>query len=71
MRILGIILVVVGILMIIFTKVDFTTSEKVIDAGPIEVNKQEHHSVDWPAYAGIGFIVLGGIIAYSAGKNRK
>lgn len=70
MRTLGIILVIVGILMIIFTRVDFTTKEKVIDAGPIEVNKEEHHSVDWPTYAGVGFLVIGGIIAYTGGRKR-
>jgi uncharacterized membrane protein YdcZ (DUF606 family) len=70
MRILGIILVVVGILMIIFTRVNFTTEKKVIDAGPIEVNKEEHHTVDWPTYAGVGIIVIGGLVVYSARKRN-
>lgn len=70
MRVLGIILLVVGILMIIFTRVNFTTEKKVIDAGPIEVNKEEHHSVDWPTYAGVGIIIIGGLVVYSARKRN-
>lgn len=70
MRVIGIILLVVGILMIIFTRVNFTTEKKVIDAGPIEVNKEEHHSVDWPTYAGVGIIIIGGLAVYSARKRN-
>lgn len=70
MRVIGIILLVVGILMIIFTRVNFTTEKKVIDAGPVEVNKEEHHSVDWPTYAGVGVIIIGGLVVYSTRKRN-
>jgi hypothetical protein len=52
MRILGIILIVAGILMFIFRGFSFTEKKKVIDLGPVEVNKEEKHNVGWPIYAG-------------------
>ena len=40
MKILGIVLIVLGILMFIFGNVTFTRKEKVVDAGPVEINKK-------------------------------
>ena len=64
MKIIGIILIVAGILMFIFRGVNFTTEKKVVDVGPIEINKKENKKVTWPMYAagiaviaGIGFVV--------------
>lgn len=70
MKVFGIVLLVAGILMIIFTSVNFTTKEKVIDAGPIEINKKENHSVAWPTYAGIGVAVLGAVVLIGAGRKK-
>ncbi|MBC8045206.1 MAG: hypothetical protein H7Y00_00265 [Fimbriimonadaceae bacterium] len=69
MKAFGVILIAVGILMLIFTRVNFTTKDKVIDAGPIEINKEEKHSIDWPTYAGIGIAVIGAFVLI--GANRK
>lgn len=61
MKILGIILVVVGIVMLFSSSVSFTTKEKVIDAGPIEVSADKERKIDWPQYAG-GIVASAGII---------
>lgn len=64
----GIILIVVGLLMILFTGINFKTKEKVIDAGPIEINKEKSHRVNWPPVAGT-VLVVGGILVLLT--NRK
>ncbi|TKK70913.1 hypothetical protein FC093_04250 [Ilyomonas limi] len=69
MRILGIILIVVGVLMLIFTNISFTKEEKVVDVGPLEVNKKEKHTIDWPNYAG-AIAVIGGIALVVLDKRR-
>ena len=48
MRIAGIILIVAGILMFIFNGINFTTEKKVVDLGPVEINKKEKKSVGLP-----------------------
>jgi len=70
MKILGIVLIVVGILMFVFGNVTFTRKEKVVDAGPVEINKKEKHTVAWPNYAG-GVIVAAGVIILVAGGKRR
>lgn len=70
MKGLGIALLVIGLLMLIFTTVNFTTKEKVVDIGPLEINKEKEHSIGWPAYAG-GVIGLAGIAFLIAGSKSK
>lgn len=69
MKALGIILIVVGILMFIFPKISFSHKEKVVDVGPVEINKNEKHTVDWPTYAG-GIAVVAGIVVLLAGNKK-
>ena len=70
MKILGIILIVLGILMFAFGTVTFTRKEKVVDAGPLEINKKEKHTIAWPNYAG-GFSILAGVVVLLVGRKRK
>jgi len=60
-KILGVIFLVVGILMVVFTGFSFTKKEKVVDAGPIEISADKKHSVNWPPYAG-GILAVAGLI---------
>jgi uncharacterized membrane protein YidH (DUF202 family) len=69
MKILGIILIVLGILMFVFGNVTFTRKEKVLDAGPVEINKKEKHTVAWPNYAGGVIVVAGVIVLLASGKK--
>jgi hypothetical protein len=69
MKPLGIILIVAGILMLVFTNISFTTEEKVVDLGPVEINKKEKKTVDWPSYAG-GIAVVSGIVVLLASKRK-
>jgi uncharacterized protein (UPF0333 family) len=69
MRILGIILIIAGIAMFFFSGFNFTTKEKVIDAGPIQVSADKQNSVAWPSYAG-GIVVVAGIVVFILGKKK-
>jgi len=70
MKIFGIILIIAGILMFIFGNVSFTTEKKVVDVGPVEINKKEKKTVTWPNYAGGIAIVAGVVILLAGGKRR-
>ena len=61
MRILGILLIVLGIFMLVSGGFNYRTKEKVIETDAIEINKTENKTVTWPWYAG-GIAVIGGII---------
>lgn len=66
---LGIVLIVIGIIMLAYTGFNYVTTEKVVDIGPIEINKEKNHRVNWPPVAGI-ILVVGGIIVIVLDKKR-
>lgn len=70
MKVTGIILIVVGILMLIFNTINFTTEEKVVDIGPLEVNKEEEKTIGWSVYAG-GIVLIAGIALVAVGAKKK
>ncbi|MBD3750701.1 MAG: hypothetical protein IE931_14535 [Sphingobacteriales bacterium] len=58
---LGIIFVVIGVAMLIWTGFNYTKKEKVIDAGPLQVSVDKQESVNWPPYVG-GVILIAGVV---------
>ena len=70
MKNLGIVLIIIGILMCVFTSFSFTKEKKIIDLGPLEVNKKENKTIGWPVYAGIG-VGLFGIALIALDKKEK
>jgi len=69
MKILGIVLIVAGILMLVFRGFNFTQEKKVIDVGPLEVNKKEDKRVSWPMYAG-AIAVVAGVVCILADRKK-
>jgi hypothetical protein len=69
MRTVGIILIVIGIAMLLFRGFSVKTEEKVIDVGPLEVNKTENKWVGWPVYAG-GIAIVAGLIMIVADRKK-
>ena len=70
MKILGFILILIGIVMIIFREVSFTHEKEVAELGPIELNKKEQKTVAWPVYAGIAIAVCG-VVVLIATRSKK
>ncbi len=70
MRILGIILILLGLAGFLVEAVTWTTEEEVLDAGPVEVEKQEQRSIPvTPLAAGIA--VGAGVILIIADNRRR
>ncbi|SDC12035.1 hypothetical protein [Pedobacter soli] len=65
----GLILIVLGAAMLIWTGFTYTKKEKIIDAGPIQVSADKEKSVNWPPYAG-GIILVAGVFVFIASKKR-
>ena len=69
MKIIGIVLVVLGLVMLIIRGFSVKTEEKVVDIGPLEVNKTENKWVGWPVYAG-GIAILAGAVMIVADRKK-
>jgi uncharacterized membrane protein YidH (DUF202 family) len=66
---IGISVIIIGVLMVFYTGFNYVTEEKVVDIGPIEINKKENHPVQWSPILGVVFIV-GGVILVASDKNK-
>jgi hypothetical protein len=61
MKPLGVILVVLGVLALIYQGFTYTTQKKVLDVGPIQATKEEHHTVPLPPILG-ALALIGGVV---------
>lgn len=57
--ILGIVLIVAGIAGLVLGHVGWNETKNVVDAGPIQINSNEHHTVWIPTVAAIVAVVAG------------
>ena len=67
----GIALLVIGILMTIYTGFNYVTSEKVVDIGPIQINKKENHLIQWTSIVGVIIIIIGGFLVLKSSSNKQ
>ena len=70
MKVIGIILIVLGIGLFIFQGIRTTKKEKVLDVGPVEITKHVERSDSWQLYAAGGIAVVAGLILVLAGRKK-
>jgi hypothetical protein len=69
MKPLGVILIVLGVLALVYQGFTYTTQKKVLDVGPIQATKQEHHTVPLPPILGALALIGGVVILVSDRKS--
>lgn len=70
MRILGIALIIFGVVGFLINGVSYTTTEKVIDMGPLQVEREEESSLPITPIASGALVVVGGVLVV-VGTRRK
>ncbi len=65
---LGVVLAAIGILMIVYTGFSYVTKDKVVDLGPIEINAETNHPVQWSPIVG-AVLLVGGLVVFATGKK--
>lgn len=64
----GIVLIVIGALMVIFTGFNIITKEKVVDLGPLEINKEKKTPIAWSPIIG-GVLIIAGVVVMASDKK--
>ncbi len=67
-RVLGIILIAVGLIGIVWGGIQYTTRQNVADIGPIHISDEKKHSIPLPPVAGAVALVAG-VVLMVAGKQ--
>ena len=67
-KIVGVILIALGLVGLVWRGITYTTQEKVVDIGPIHASREKTHNVPLPPIAG-AVAVIGGIVLLVVGKK--
>ncbi len=68
-KIVAIVLIVGGVLGLLYGGFSYTKDTTAVKLGPIELNVKEQKTVNIPIWAGIGALVVGGLLLVTAGKR--
>jgi hypothetical protein len=63
-KIVGVILIVAGILGLAYGSFSFTKETHEAKIGPLELSVKEKETINIPVWAGVGAIVIGGILLF-------
>jgi hypothetical protein len=70
MKIVGIVLIVIGIIALAYGGITYTTREKVLDIGPSEATAERQKTIPLPPLLG-GLALAGGVALLIVGSRRK
>jgi len=68
MKMLGVILIVLGVFGLAWGGLTYTTREKVVDIGPIHASRDKTHNIPLPPIAG-ALALIGGIALVAVGRK--
>lgn len=70
MRIIGIVLIVIGVISLAVGGISYTKREKVIDLGPIQATADRQKTIPLPPLLG-GLALAGGVVLLIAGSKKR
>jgi hypothetical protein len=65
----GIVIIILGLGLTIFTAFTYFTKEKVVDIGKVEITRDKPHHLNWSPLIGIAVMGIGGIVLWQASKK--
>ena len=68
-KIVGIVLIVAGALALAYGSFTYTKETHQAKVGPIELSIKDRETVNVPVWAGVGAIVIGGLLLLVGGKK--
>lgn len=65
----GIVILIAGLLLTIFTAFTVFTKEKVVDLGSLEITANKPHHLNWSPLVGVAVMAVGGLVYLVAPKK--
>jgi hypothetical protein len=69
MKKIGMIILLVGLGLTLFTTITYFTKEKVVDLGKVEITRNKPHRINWSPLIGVAVIGIGGVVLWQANKK--
>lgn len=65
----GIVILIIGLALTIFTTVTYFTREKIVDMGEIQISANKRHKLNWSPFIGIAVMAVGGVLILVPSKR--
>jgi len=69
MKLIGILIMIAGLGLTIFTTFSYFTREKVLEIGSVDVYRNQPHSLSWTPFIGLAVMVAGAFIVMQVRKR--
>ena len=69
MKLIGILIMIAGLGLTIFTTFSYFTREKVLEIGSVDVYRNQPHSLSWTPFIGLAVMVAGVFIVMQVRKR--
>ena len=66
---MAVILIAIGAIALAYQGITYTTHKKVLDLGPLEATKDEHHTILLPPVLG-ALALIGGVVILISGRTN-
>jgi hypothetical protein len=70
MKIVAILFLVAGLLALVYGGFSYTSDKTAVKLGPLELKVKEKETVNIPVWAGVGAIVIGGLLLVFGGRSK-
>lgn len=71
MKIVGAVLLIIGLVALIYGGFQYTTHKREVNMGPLQITKTEHHSIPLPPLLGLGCLVAGGVVLAAGARSGR
>jgi hypothetical protein len=68
-KVVAVLLLVAGVLILVYGGFSYTKENTAVKVGPVELSVKEKETVNFPVWAGVGAIVVGGLLLVFGGKR--
>lgn len=69
MKTTGIVLLIIGFLLTIYTSFSYFQKEEVLDIGNLEVTADKKKDVNWSPIVGVVIMVVGGVVLWQSSRK--
>ncbi|MFO7923186.1 MAG: hypothetical protein R6U58_05800 [Bacteroidales bacterium] len=69
MKKFGIVLIILGIVISVFSGITFKQEESIVEIGDVEITREKEREINWPQWAGVGVVVVG-VVIFLTGRKK-
>jgi uncharacterized membrane protein YdcZ (DUF606 family) len=66
----GIVIILIGIALTIFSSLNLRTEERVVEVGDFEITREKDNELTWPRWVGVA-VIAGGVVVFFLGARKK